>query len=71
MLKNPPANSFLYSSFKPEDTQPFSGELIDTVLTKLESAGSPEKTAENDFMMKCKRTCSHPGSAVHENTLSH
>ena len=45
---------FCYSSFKPEDIQPFSAELIDTVLTKLESAGSPEKVAENDFMMKCE-----------------
>jgi hypothetical protein len=48
------ANSLLLSSFKPEDIQSFSGELIDTVLAKLESAGSPEKLAENDFMMKCK-----------------
>ena len=45
-----------YSRFKPEDIQPFSAELIGTILTKLESAGSPEKVAENDFMMKCKRT---------------
>lgn len=43
-----------YSRFAPEDIQPFSAELIDTVLTKLESAGSPEKVAENDFMMKCE-----------------
>jgi len=47
-------DTFRYSSFKPEDIQPFSVELIDTVLTKLESAGNPEKVAENDFMMKCE-----------------
>ena len=51
----PPADTPRYSRFKPEDIQPFSAELIDTILTKLESAGSPEKVAENDFMMKCKR----------------
>lgn len=50
----PFAYAFLHFSFKPEDIRAFSGELIDTVLTKLESAGSPEKLAENDFMMKCK-----------------
>jgi hypothetical protein len=48
------ADAFRYFSFKPEDIQPFTAELIDTVLTKLESAGSPEKVAENDFMMKCE-----------------
>lgn len=53
-LENLPSDVLLYSSFQPEDIQPFSGELIDTVLNKLESAGNPEKVAENDFMMKCK-----------------
>lgn len=57
--KNLPADFFVYSSFKPEDIQPFSGDLTNTVLTKLESAGSPEKLAENDFMMKCERILGH------------
>jgi exportin-2 (importin alpha re-exporter) len=61
---------FLFS-FKPEDTQPFSGELIDTILTKLESAGSPEKVAENDFMMKCEQNCSYfLNSGAHKATSS-
>jgi exportin-2 (importin alpha re-exporter) len=63
-------DAFLHSSFKPEDIQPFSGELIDTVLTKLESAGSPEKLAENDFMMKCKeKSGCFIGTVAHETTL--
>jgi len=57
-----------YCSFEPEDIQPFSAELIDTVLNKLESAGSPEKVAENDFMMKCKWE-SDCFSIVHETTI--
>jgi len=57
-----------YYSFEPEDIQPFSAELIDTVLNKLESAGSPEKVAENDFMMKCKWEFDH-FSIVYETTI--
>lgn len=31
----------------------FAAELLNTVLKKIEGAGTPEKVAENDHLMKC------------------
>lgn len=36
------------------DVKPFALTLIDVLLRKVESAGTPEKVAENDLVMRCK-----------------
>jgi hypothetical protein len=43
-------------SFTPADIHSIAPELLNTVLTKVESAGSPEKVAENEHLMKCARS---------------
>ena len=40
--------------FSPADVQSLAPGLINVILTKLRSAGNPEKVAENDFLMKCE-----------------
>lgn len=39
--------------FLPDDIKGVAPGLINTIFTKLESAGSPEKVAENEFLIKC------------------
>ncbi|KAF8063522.1 CAS/CSE protein [Lyophyllum atratum] len=39
--------------FAQADIHEFAAELVDALLTKMESAGTAEKVAENDHLMKC------------------
>lgn len=39
--------------FSSADVQPFAPRLLNALLTKIEVQQSPEKTAENDFLMRC------------------
>ncbi|KAH0831109.1 armadillo-type protein [Lanmaoa asiatica] len=39
--------------FTHADVQNFAADLLNAVLTKIEGAGTPEKAAENDHLMKC------------------
>ncbi|GLB42771.1 putative importin alpha re-exporter [Lyophyllum shimeji] len=39
--------------FAQADIHEFAADLADALLTKIESAGTPEKVAENDHLMKC------------------
>ena len=41
-------------SFNQEDIRELAPSIIHSVLTKIEAGGTPEKIAENDFLMKCK-----------------
>ena len=40
--------------FNQVDIQDIAPEIIGTLLTKIEAGGSPEKIAENDYLMKCE-----------------
>ena len=40
--------------FAQADVRDIAQSIIDAVLTKIEAAGTPEKIAENDYLMKCK-----------------
>ncbi|KAI5122027.1 hypothetical protein M0805_008018 [Coniferiporia weirii] len=39
--------------FNHEDTREIAPQILNVVLTKIESGGTPEKIAENDYLMKC------------------
>ncbi|KAG6331701.1 hypothetical protein ID866_7388 [Astraeus odoratus] len=39
--------------FSQADVHDFAADLLSAILTKIEGAGSPEKVAENDHLMKC------------------
>ncbi|KAJ8091228.1 importin-alpha export receptor [Marasmius tenuissimus] len=39
--------------FNHTDVQDFANDLINALLSKIQSAGTPEKVAENDHLMKC------------------
>ncbi|KAK0469414.1 CAS/CSE protein [Desarmillaria tabescens] len=39
--------------FTQTDIHDFAADLLNALLTKIESAGTPEKVAENDHLMKC------------------
>ncbi|KAK0446106.1 CAS/CSE protein [Armillaria borealis] len=39
--------------FTQADVHDFAADLLNALLTKIESAGTPEKMAENDHLMKC------------------
>ncbi|KAK0194119.1 CAS/CSE protein [Armillaria mellea] len=39
--------------FTQADVRDFAADLLNALLTKIESAGTPEKMAENDHLMKC------------------
>ena len=39
--------------FTQADVHDFAADLLNAVLTKIEGAGTPEKVAENDHLMKC------------------
>jgi exportin-2 (importin alpha re-exporter) len=45
-------------SFDQASIRPFAQDLVDTLLLKIASAGSAEKIAENDHLMKCLHTLS-------------
>ncbi|KAH7097236.1 importin alpha re-exporter [Auriculariales sp. MPI-PUGE-AT-0066] len=50
-LKKPDALS--QPLFEPSDVQGFASGIIDALFTRIEAGGSPQKVAENDFLMKC------------------
>jgi exportin-2 (importin alpha re-exporter) len=39
--------------FSSADVQPFALRLLNALLSKIEAQHSPERTAENDFLMRC------------------
>jgi hypothetical protein len=39
--------------FSSADVQSFALQLLDVLLTKIEKQQSPERAAENDFLMRC------------------
>ncbi|KAL5498046.1 CSE1_1 [Sanghuangporus vaninii] len=39
--------------FNQEDIREIAPQILDAVLSRVESGGSPEKIAENDYLMKC------------------
>ena len=39
--------------FTQADIHELAPHLLDALLKKMESAGTPEKIAENDYLMKC------------------
>ncbi|PAV17971.1 importin alpha re-exporter [Pyrrhoderma noxium] len=39
--------------FNQEDIRELAPQIINSVLTKVEAGGSPDKIAENDYLMKC------------------
>ncbi|KAH8981961.1 CAS/CSE protein [Lactarius hatsudake] len=39
--------------FSSADVQPFASQLLNVLLAKIEIQPSPERTAENDFLMRC------------------
>ncbi|KAF9027107.1 Cse1-domain-containing protein [Hymenopellis radicata] len=41
------------AQFTPVDVHEFAPDLLNALLTKIESAQSPEKVAENDHLMRC------------------
>jgi exportin-2 (importin alpha re-exporter) len=41
------------SRFTQADIHDFAQTLLDALLVRIEAAGSPEKVAENDYLMKC------------------
>ncbi len=42
-----------YLRFSFMDVQPFALHLINALLSKIETQQSPERVAENDFLMRC------------------
>jgi hypothetical protein len=57
--------------FSSSDIHGVALDLINTILTKLESAGSPEKVAENDFLMKCKCRLVHIIAWLYDHSRRH
>ncbi|KAF7308719.1 Importin N-terminal domain-containing protein [Mycena chlorophos] len=59
--------------FGPADVQDFSANLLIALLGKIQSAGTPEKVAENDHLMKCSMrviiTARQTLTPVHEDVL--
>lgn len=43
----------LLSSFAQADIHDYAADLVGSLLSKIESAGTAEKVAENDHLMKC------------------
>jgi len=43
--------------FEPSDVAGFAGGIIDALFSRIEAGTSPEKVAENDFLMKCAFIC--------------
>ena len=39
--------------FSSTDVQPFALQLLNALLSKIEAQQSPERVAENDFLMRC------------------
>jgi exportin-2 (importin alpha re-exporter) len=39
--------------FSSADVQPFALQLLNALLAKIEAQQSPERVAENDFLMRC------------------
>ena len=42
-----------FCRFSSADVQPFAAQLLNVILTKIGVQNSPERTAENDFLMRC------------------
>ena len=42
-----------WSRFNQEDIREIAPSIVDVALNKIEPGGTPEKIAENDYLMKC------------------
>lgn len=55
-----PFSSYL-CRFSSTDVQPFALRLLNALLSKIEVQQSPERVAENDFLMRCALVISSLG----------
>ncbi|KAI0283530.1 CAS/CSE protein [Russula brevipes] len=46
-------DSAVLCAFSSTDVQPFASQLLNVLLSKIEARPSPERVAENDFLMRC------------------
>ena len=58
MYASPPLSRYLvliikFCRFTSADVQPFAPQLLNVILAKIGVQNSPERTAENDFLMRC------------------
>ena len=49
-----------FCRFSSADVQPFAPQLLNVILAKIGVQNSPERTAENDFLMRCACAFSLP-----------
>lgn len=52
----PPLLALLFTHlyrFSSADVQPFALQLLNSLLSKIEAQQSPERVAENEFLMRC------------------
>lgn len=54
--------------FTQADVHDFAADLLNAVLSKIEGAGTPEKVAENDHLMKCMFALGSLRSVAHDDT---
>lgn len=43
-----------YCRFSQDDVRPFAENILMALFSNVEKGGTPEKIAENDYLMKCK-----------------
>jgi exportin-2 (importin alpha re-exporter) len=47
--------------FTQADVRPFAENILMALFSNIEKGGTPEKIAENDYLMKCKLTFKQRG----------
>ena len=52
-LSHGPVLIIKFCRFSSADVQPFAPQLLNVILAKIGVQNSPERTAENDFLMRC------------------
>jgi hypothetical protein len=45
---------FFFASFSQADVRPFAQDILMALFTNIERGQTPEKMAENDYLMRCK-----------------
>lgn len=58
---------FVCHSFAQADIHDAAPGLIDILLKKIEAAGTPDKVAENDHLMKCMSLCAMKDPLIKNN----
>ena len=56
-------------SFNQEDIRELAPQIINAALARIEAGGTPEKIAENDFLMKCTRIFAKAYPILHTNVI--